>query len=165
MGSYGELLDSNINLDKLSTYTLFSAYFNNPRMSLLREDGSNVVYCCKVRCGLSRQKRYIIAIVPKDGYTQYAKTASLSDLYWSILQTRTLDEDQVVPVHFYTPKDDNHNIIKIKQKTSEKFIYSCTTFPITVSLIITKTQMQPYSDSGTLGLALETYNCVVHLSS
>lgn len=165
MASYGELLDSNLNLDNLTVYTFFSDYFENPRMSLIREDGDNLIYGCKVRCNLSRQKRYLIAIVPKVSRTSNDKMASLSDLYWTMFQTRTLEEDQLAPIHSYRVKDDIRNIIKVKEKGRDKFEYSCTTLSIKLSLLVGKTQMQPYGDSGTVGLALETYNCVVYLTS
>lgn len=162
MTHYGELLDS-INLDKLSTYSFFSEYFENPRMSFVREDGHNLVYCCRVKSGLARQKRYIFAITTKEG-PKYEKTVNLFDLRWKILQTRGLDEEHLAPVHTYRPKEDKSNIIKVKQKTTERFTYSCEAFPICITLLMPKSQIQPYSDSGTIGLALETYNCIVYLN-
>lgn len=162
MAYYGELLDT-INLDKLSTYTFFTDYFDNPRMSFVREDGVNLVYCCRVKCGLTRQKRYIFAVVPKES-AKYDKVVNLYDLRWKILQTRTLEEDHIAPVHSYTHKEDKTNLIKITQKTPEKFYYSCKAFPISITLLMPKNQTQPYSETGTIGLALETYNCVVYLN-
>jgi hypothetical protein len=132
-------------------------------MSFVREDGNNLVYCCRVKSGLARQKRYIFAITAKES-SKYEKTVNLFDLQWKILQTRGLDEEHLAPVHTYRPKEDRSNIIKVKQKTTEKFTYSCEAFPISITLLLPKSQIQPYSDTGTIGLALETYNCIVYLN-
>ena len=121
MACYGELLDT-INLDKLSTYSFFTGYFDNPRMSFVREDGNNLIYCCKIKSGLARQKRYIFAVVPKDS-SKHDKVVSLCDLRWKILQTRALDEEHLAPVHSYSHKEDKINLIKITQKTPDKFHY------------------------------------------
>lgn len=158
MTSYGELIDSDISL-----YTFFVQYFDNPKFTFLREtDDGSLVYGVKIRSQLSRFKRYLFAIVPRT--KDYKKEIFLEELNWKIFQTRTLDEENVTRTHSYYMKDDTKNIISLMHRTNEKTFYSCSTFPGTqVVLLNGKTQAKPYSDRGTLGLALETYNCMVYV--
>ena len=159
------MIDSDFDLRRLSLYTFFIEYFENPVMTFIKEteDGKKLVYCTRVRCNLSRYKRYLFAIVPKTS-SNYKKTQPLSELNWTIFQTRSLEDDNHVNMHSYSVKDDAQNIIVLTNKTADKFEYSCKTFPIKVVLLVGKNQMKPYSDRGSLGLALETYNSMIYVS-
>ena len=153
---FGELIDPSSSAGKFNMYTFIIDYFDNPMMTLLREtsDG-NLIYCVKIKSQTARYKRYIFAIVPKfyNFNVQTDIKKKLSDLTWKILQTRTLEDDNKVLTHSY----------KISSKTPEKYTYVCPIFDnIVIDLLVGKTQMKSYSDQGTLGLALETYNCIVY---
>jgi hypothetical protein len=167
MANYGELIDSNIDINRMPVYTFFLEYFGNPKLGFLKEtpDG-NVIYGAKIRSQLSRQKRYLFVLIKKDPRNrsvQFPKEAFLRDVQWNCLQTRILDEDYNLPQFSYSAGNYN-NIIKVQKKEENRFIYSCESFPdMSVVLLIPKTQMKPYNDRGTLSLALETFNCLVYV--
>jgi hypothetical protein len=166
MATYGELIDSNVNFDKLPAYTFFLEYFNNPLLKFFKQTPDHhVIYAAKVRSQLSRQKRYLFALIkkhPKQNISEFPSEIYLRDLQWSCLQTRTLDDEYNLPLFTYSSKPDTH-LITLNKKEDSRYIYSCDDFPIQVILLTSKTQMKPYSDRGTLSLALETYHCLVHI--
>jgi hypothetical protein len=167
MADYGELIDSNIDIHRMPAYTFFLEYFGNQKMVLFKEtaDG-NVIYAAKVKSQLSKQKRYLFVLLKKDPRNrsvQYPKEIKLGDVQWHCLQTRTLDEDYSLPQFSYPGLSDT-NIIKLNKKEETRYIYTCDNFlGMSVVLLIGKSQMKPYSDKGTLSLALETFNCLVYV--
>jgi len=166
MANYGELIDSNIDINRMPIYTFFLEYFGNQKLALFKEtpDGT-VIYGAKIRSNLSKQKRYLFVLFKKDPKLRNEKFPSavnLRDIQWNSIQTRVLDEDYNLPQFSYTGLNDN-TIIKLVKKEETRYIYSCDSFPnISVVLLLGKTQMKPYNDKGTLSLAIETFNCLVY---
>ena len=169
MANYGELIDSNIDIHRMPIYTYFLEYFGDPRLALFKETPEgHVIYGAKVRSQLSRQKRYLFVHIKKDyrdrsGF-QYPKEINLKDIQWSCLQTRVLDEDYNLPSFTYAGKQSNEHIIKLVKKDDSRYTYTCESFPgSSIVLLVTKTQMKPYNQTGTLSLAIETFNCLIYV--
>lgn len=167
MANYGELIDSNIDMGRMPVYTFFLQYFGNPRMTKFKEtpDG-NVIYGAKIKSQLSKQKRYLFVMLKKNMSNkneQFPSEVFLRDIQWNCLQTRVLDEDYNFPQFSYPGSNENIPI-KLNKKEDTRYIYSCESFPdTTIVLLVGKTQMKPYSERGTLPLALETFQCLVYV--
>ena len=167
MANYGELIDSNIDINRMPVYTFFLEYFGNQKLSFFKEtpDG-NIIYGAKIRSQLSKQKRYLFALLkkdPKNKSAQFPKEVLFRDIQWNCLQTRVLDEDYNLPQFSYSGTSDS-NIITLQKKEESRFTYSCDNYPgMTIVLLIQRTQMKPYNEKGTLSLALETFNCLVYV--
>ena len=165
MSNYGILIDSGIDLEKTNIYNFFVQYFDNPKLTEIKkiQAGMYTVFGCKVRSLLAKEQRYILVtvaekLVPKGNPNPY-----LESLEWACLETRTLSEDLRVNTHAYTRKTDK-TLINIFSKNESACVYSCPEFPsLSVSLFFTKNQTRPYTDKGTLGLALETYQCAMNV--
>lgn len=167
MANYGELIDSNIDIQRMPIYNFFLEYFGNPRLAKFKEtaDGT-VIYGAKVKSQLSKQKRYLFVLLKKDPRhlsEKFPNEINMRDVQWHCIQTRVLDDDYNLPPFSYTGKGDNVDI-KLEKKEDTRYIYSVESFPeASLVLLLAKNQMKPYSDKGTLILALETYNCLVYV--
>ena len=167
MANYGELIDSNIDINRMPVYTFFLEYFGNQKLGLFKEtqDGT-LIYGAKVRSQLAKQKRYLFVLLKKDikmRAEKFPPEVYFRDIQWNSIQTRVLDEDYNLPQFSYSGFNDN-TVIKLLKKEETRYIYSCDAFPqISVVLLLGKNQMKPYSDRGTLSLALETFNCLVYV--
>ena len=122
----------------------------------------------KIHCLLSKQNRYIIAIVNKN--IGLRETENLNDLKWICFQTRTLDDSQnikSIKVHTYTPTRGtllDKSIIRINQ-ASESSTYRCDSFPINVTLLNTESDMNEYQNRGTILNAIETYQTIITINN
>lgn len=179
MANYGELIDDQIypqqatKFTSLSSfYSFFNEYFNNPILGLknITPEG-HTIFGAKIKSNFLKQKRYLFAILPHDPRQKSLnrpKQLHLSDIAWSCLQTRVLDEDiYSLPSFSYNhekPRDSNfHSVIKLVSKEPTKYTYSCDLFPSSrIVLLIPENQMKPYNDKGTLSLALETFQCLIY---
>lgn len=166
MANYGELIDSNLDLPAMPVYEFFINYFNNPTLSFFKKSDEHIIYGAKVKSQLSKQKRYLFALIKTNPRfaRDFPSEIRLRDIQWSCLQIRTLDEDYALPLFTYSVPKINDHAIKLIKKEDSRFTYTCTGFDqISVVLLVTKTQMKPYSDTGTLFLAIETYNCLIYV--
>ena len=64
MSEYAEFIGGdNIDLDTVQVYNFFTHYFNNPLLKKIKTiAGGNVMYCCKIKSFLSKDKKYIFII-------------------------------------------------------------------------------------------------------
>jgi hypothetical protein len=176
MANYGELIDNQIQPESFtplsSFYSFFNDYFGNPILGLknITPEG-HTIYAAKIKSNFLKQKRYLFAILPSDPRQKTLnrpKQLHLSDIAWSCLQTRLLDEDiYTLPTFSYNHEKPRnslfHSIIKITNKEPTKYTYSCDLFPSSrIVLLIPENQMKPYNDAGTVSLALETFQCLVY---
>lgn len=165
MSNYGVFIDSGVDLEKTNIYNYFVQYFDNPQLTEIKkiQAGMYTVFGCKVRSLLAREQRYILVTVAEAHVPKGNTTPYLDGLEWSCLETRTLTEDIKANSHMYTRKADK-TLINIFTKNESAYNYSCPAFPsLSVALFFTKNQTRPYNDKGSLGLALETYQCVVNV--
>ena len=165
MSNYGVFIDSGVDLEKTNIYNFFVQYFDNPRLTEIKkiQAGMYTVFGCRVRSLLSREQRYILVTVAENYVPKGNANPYLEGLEWACLETRTLSDDLKLNTHTYTRKTDK-TLIKIFTKNESAYVYSCPNLPsLSVSLFFTKNQTRPYNDKGTLGLALETYQCAINV--
>lgn len=164
--SYGEIIDSGVDINRVNTHNLFVNYFENPKMLKVKDimGGLYQVFGCKIKSMLARDIRYLLVTVPRSKLVgiNIDEPVFLDGLDWITFETRTLQEELRVPSHSYNKKSID-NLISVFKKTSTEYVYNCADFGLTITLLISKNQIRPYSDRGTLGLALESYSCIVSI--
>ena len=161
MALYGQQI-GNVNMQQLAMRSYFAFYFDNPVMKKIKDiDTVQVMYGCKVKSMLLRGTKYIIAIINKTT-TQPLETVRMDELEWFSLQLRVLDDVFNVPTHVYTPKSDaiSGDRITVYKKTDSMYCYN-TNRGIDIALLYNKNQTRTFSDTGTIGIALETFNTVI----
>ena len=160
------MIDSGVDLDKINTYDLFTKYFQNPTLTLIKTIQADmfIVYGCKIKSMLAKDKRYLLLTISSKKLSQpFPSQTSMEGLEWQCLETRLLPDDLNVNTHVYSLKTINSPII-VFSKDDQKFLYGCNEYPsITITLFTTKNQTRPYNDKGILSLALETYQCAVNI--
>lgn len=165
MSEYGVILDSS-EPEEYNMYKFFFEYFNNPLMVKIKNVKNFSMYMVKNYCLLSRDCRYIIALIEEDrlpiGYKKF-----MEDLYWVSLQTRTLSlsySSHDLEPHSYIAENKGPlkcNISCIHKEQSHS-IYKCNDFPLKITILNPeKNEENPYQNSGTIITALETYNTVI----
>lgn len=164
MAAYGQLIDE-YDPTKDRMYLAFAQYFNNPTMTKIKNVDGFSVYMSKTYCLLNKECRYIIAFIPVDG-TSIGTTEEFCTLKWVSLQTRTLADRHNLPPHAYTAIGKGPLLAKItRTKTGqESSTYSCTDFPLTVTLLHTEKGSNAYQDNGNLIAALETFQTIIVLN-
>lgn len=161
MAEYGQAVGDGIDMARLDVYNYFIEYFKNPVLKKLKDlNGGYTMYCCKVKSMLSKDKKYIFVIVPRDS-DPGTPLARLNDLNWDILQTRTIEDNHNVPIHEYHPYNTSQSL-RVFEKRDDMYKYTCHEFHnIVVSLLFVKNQTRVYGDVGDLDAAIETYNTIV----
>jgi hypothetical protein len=145
-------------------YDLFDYYFDHPTMTRVRDIDDNVVYMTKIRCLLSRECMYIVAIVKNNKYLHPQE--KLKDLFWESLQTRTMFEKVEIPSHEYRPKKLIPLMVPITrtESTDRYSSYMCEKFPINITILNKKEGPSEYQDKGTIVNALETYQTIITIN-
>jgi len=162
---YGELVDD-YNPQQDYIYSLFVKYFNNPKLTKIRNEKNQFsMYACKIYSLLSNQHKYLIVFTHLND-DSVGTVESLRDMKWINLQTRTLtDNTMKCNNHSYSPTNDCALNVTIKKKdfTKEASNYICHTFPeLSILLLHTKTKdANTYQNEGTIVAALETYETMV----
>lgn len=171
MANYGELIDDNVYDSKAVNkqlhpfYDLFNDYFGNPRLSLYKITPENhIIYGAKIKSNFLKQKRYLFVLISKTSNSAPVQHLHLSEIPWLCLQTRVLDEDIPLPQFSYSHEAPRSSpFIKLAKKEPTKYTYTCDLFPSArIVLLIPETQMKPYNETGTLALALETFQCLIY---
>lgn len=164
---YGEILDPSIDLGKVNAYNFFSTYFNNPILVKIKELEGLAMFGTRVASSLLRDRKYIFALVDLSDPSSKLPQASLSELNWTFLQTRSLSDVYSVPTYRYSvPKECENIEINLIDKNATKtmYHYRCKMFPnVNITLLTNKNQYREYSERGTLNLAIESYNCMISL--
>ena len=165
MTHYGQRIDG---YDPIATkiYKACTFYFDNPDMYKVKDDDNISIYMRKTS-KLMNKYRYIIVIAVKNE-DPLGSSRKLENLEWYSLQTRTLDELHNVPNYSYKPKKYGFPQIKIKRvfKNSTESVYQADRLPLTVRIFHTRTDTDnQYSDNGTIGAALETFETIFTLKN
>jgi hypothetical protein len=144
-------------------YDIFYTYFDNPIMTKLRNEDTHSIYVCRIRSLLMNDKRYILAYVPINAYLNGTETR-MSNLKWTVLQARKLQESLNLPFHSYNPKQPPpyNTPIHLVSKTDTISLYECQ-LPIQIHLLADDSIFYDYGVNGAINAALETYNCIVIL--
>ena len=158
----GTYIDS-YSVDIINAYRYFVEYFENPAIKRFKTLPSGMtIYSCQIRSQLSKDRRYIFAFINTVDATQ--EQFNLSDVKWSILQTRTIPELYQVPLHSYNtfkPSAYDLDEIVLEVRGDKEYKYNATSSPFKafdIVLLLAKNQTRPYSQFGTIQSAIENYN-------
>ena len=163
MSIRGEWIDSGVDLDKVDVYNYFVYYFDNPVMEKIKNVNGMTLFGCKIKTLLTKDHKYIFALKKIDPSLNGQKY-NLQDIEWDIFQTRTIDDIYTISQHSFTSKSDNISQYQINvfKKDDKQYSYTCTNFNnIVIDLVFLKNQTRPFSDTGTLGLALNNFSTIV----
>lgn len=165
MSKYAEMIDSGIDLNKIHIFDFFTYYFDNPEMGRIKDVDGYALFGCKIKSMLKKDQKYVFVLI-RLNKVQGISSARLKDLEWDVLQTRTLEEIYSVPLHSYSVKQDEsvNSAISILKKEDRQYLYTNAVYKIIVTLIFSKNQTRPFGDRGTLGMALESFNCIISFS-
>jgi len=157
----------NIARKKNEIYQTISEYFGDIMMTKLKhEEKTNLsFYYAKVGSLLSVEDRYLVAIVENDKLTPTGYGVKLSTLKWKSFQTRTLSSKtklvlQDIPL--VSQMTMNISLFKTENKP-DRSVFLTYDSPICVELL-KETENQNHSDTGTLKLALDTFECIVYFT-
>jgi hypothetical protein len=160
---YGEPIDD-FSPERIQVYQQFCSYFENPIMTKVKDDDKFSTYAVKLYCLLSKECRYLIAIMYRTIDVIGTQTR-LSDIEWISFQTRTLRESFKCSTHSFIVNslhEFSTSAIERKEVTKEASSYIALSLPIIVTLLHTKNKTaESYQKSGTVMLALETFETVI----
>jgi hypothetical protein len=165
MSHYGELIGQ-YDPFKQDIYRMFSDYFENPKLTKIKDVNGCSMYLTKINSLLGREFRYLIVFVKQDIFPN-GHTSDLSDLFWLSLQTRTLVENHNVSTHNYISRRFNPLMkeIILEKKEPPNYYYKCPTYNLlSVLLIGKKNGEMEYQQRGTIVTAIETYSTVITLN-
>lgn len=122
----------------------------------------------RIESYLLKDRRFLIVMVPKDDSVPYFHPKKLSDLMWTVLQTRNLvEEDEILdrlPAIRYEIKRDAFEgyMIRCENATEEVTSYEVQPhLPIKVHLLHRKKGKFEYSENGTILAAIETFQTLL----
>ena len=147
-------------------YTFLTRYFENPILKKDKDTDSFSIYICQVFTQLSIERRYLIVLVPRD-VVFVGDNRRLAQLQWDSFQTRTMPSiGKTVPVIQYDPQaihsESQTPIQRERVENSNATLYSCSEFPIQISMLHHSDQTFDYPERATLRSALETYQTVIY---
>lgn len=163
---HGEQIDD-FSPERKEVYEQFSSYFENPIMTKVNDNEKFSTYAAKLHCLLSKECRYLIAIMYRT-VEPIGTQSRLNDIEWISFQTRTFYDSSIFnisnshsfivnPLHEFS-----RSIIQRKEVTKEASSYQALNLPIVVTLLHTKNKTcDSYQKKGTVMLALETFETVI----
>jgi len=161
--NYGQIINPQYDPTKNYVYEAFYQYFNYPVMTKIKDVTIYSMYMTKIHAMLGNAYRYLIVFVNKDA-NPVGHKQPMQDLEWSVLQTRTLEDQHRIQSHTYTAerKPPMDQKITIKSRNDKLSTYEAETYPLVISLLHTrKNHAYQYQPVGTIASALETYQTIV----
>jgi len=157
---------------KQFVYDTMVRYFQDPVLYKVpsKDTGGNVsdMYAVRIETNLMKERRFLIVMVRPEPDQPMGRAQRLSELMWTVLQTRNLtEEDQAfdhLPVIRYDIQRDMFEgyIIRCDTSTDEITSYHVEPhLPIKVHLLHRKKGRYEYSDQGTILAAVETYQTLL----
>lgn len=147
-------------------------YFGDPEMHLASSTPQEWVYMTRLQSFLMNENHFLIAMVDRKLTDESSKKRRLSDLPFHVLQTRNLlDYEKYLwlPVHPHTTNYSSpfsRSVVFRTSSTPEYSVYSSPRFPnIHLSLLHKRNQENEYTARGTLGTALETFQCLIQIGA
>ena len=163
MSIYGEPIDD-FSPQRTQVYQQFVTYFEDPIMTKIKDNEKFSTYATKLYCLLSKECRYLIAIVYRT-VNVIGTQIRLSDIEWVSFQTRTLRESYLCNSHSFivnSSHEFSRSVIERKEVTKESSSYEALNLPIIITLLHTpKKTADSYQKRGTVMLALETFETVI----
>lgn len=152
-------------------YDTMVKYFQDPVMYKVQSKNSEEnsdMFGVRIESYLLKDRRFLIVMVPKDDSVPYFHPKKLSDLMWTVLQTRNLvEEDEILdrlPAIRYEIKRDAFEgyMIRCENATEEVTSYEVQPhLPIKVHLLHRKKGKFEYSENGTILAAIETFQTLL----
>lgn len=153
--------------EKYRFYNLIAAYFDDPVLEKIRNEGAFDMYACRISTLLLNEYRYLIGMTYADPSSPIGERKALSDLKWVSFQTRILESESMYHIctHSYSIKNtrDFHFRVIKTESTTEHTVYELAAreYPIKISLLHKKGMLQEYPDQGTLVSCLETFQTII----
>lgn len=157
---------------------LIADFFDDPVLYFLRETENYILYARRMQSYLLNENHCLVAFVPTTSWFLKEKGAPrslvMSTIPWTIVQTRNLKNEEwllEVPKHPYHVKDHGFYrspIRKVEDRSNDEFtLYeledSAMTSTFHITLLHQKRGLFEYPNKGTLGTALESYQCIMEL--
>jgi hypothetical protein len=152
---YHQIIKSNI-------YPLFTAYFDNPICTKVKDVENFSMYACKIHAVLGIENRYLILFINRDNNSTGSQY-NMNDLEWVCLQTRSMEDELKVNLHSYIPQrlKELNKKITLYHSDTKTYKYNVEEFPIEV-MLLPRTKNIDYNRSGFLINALETYQTIIN---
>lgn len=170
MSKYGTIIDLDFNPNHIEFKKIMVNYFNNPIMTKVRDNFNNKsVYMVYFKTLLAKDKRYLI-VNTEVNTDEIGSKKKLSELDFSILQTKELDGIMEVPInqHTYSIRDNSkmdeyQNIISVTNRNKKFTEYKCPIYDIKITMIHKDNSLYEYPDSATLLSAIEKYSTLIFI--
>jgi hypothetical protein len=161
MEEYGEAIGG-YKPEREIVYSAWVTYLDNPTMIKVKDVHEFSMYMTKTHCLLSKQCRYLIALVTKDSMP-VGTPEELRNLKWKSFQCRTLEDKHELPPHFFVPKAAGVMGSKLTriETTDETSTYTCAELPLVFTMLHAKPGVSEYYNTGKVAAALETYQTIV----
>lgn len=147
-------------------YRIFTEYYDNMKMTKMKDDDNFSIYMARLQCLLLNERRFLIVIVARDQFPPSYQT-DLSSLRWLSLQIRNLEDEYSLPPQSYQMKrtPEFQRRLKVLKRSPEVTTYQVDDLPCHVSLLHTRNNEYEYPNEGSLISALETFRTIVQFSN
>lgn len=158
-------------------YDTIVGYFQDPVLYKIpsRDPESSPsldMYGVRIESFLLKERRFLIVMVQGDPQVAYGEARRLSELFWTVIQTRNLTEqeeslDRLPAVRYEIRRDAFEGYaLRIESSTDEVTTYRVApSLPIKIHLLHKKKGRFEYADQGTILAALETYQTLLCFES
>lgn len=158
-------------------YETIVQYFQNPVLYKIPSrdpDSSSALdmYGIRIESFLLKERRFLIVMVQADPQIPHGHARPLSELFWTVLQTRNLTEeegslDRLPAVRYEIRRDSFEGYaLRIESSTDEVTTYRVAPpLPMKIHLLHKKKGRFEYADQGTILAAIETYQTLLCFES
>ena len=171
MSSYGVLVNNEFNPINEKIYELMNVYFNDPVMTKVDDKfNGKSVFISQLKSLLVKDKRYLIVHVANT-HLQIGDRCNLSDLEWTILQTK--ETDQILANNCKTFSyniRDNYKMVElnfpinIDERKDGYSTYKTKMFDnLNFILLKKKDAFENHPETGSLLTFLETFNSIIEV--
>lgn len=143
-------------------YKQFINYYGNMTFTKIKSINDHSIYMARIKSMLGGFN-YIIILIPEDGLVS-GYTKMFSELKWVCLQTSYARKDHNLTPQAIQNSEGLKNIIQLRNKIDDYYIYTVDSLPIKVTLKNDKNASQAFASKLTILLALQTYKCMIELT-
>ena len=147
-------------------YQMFADYYDNMKMTKIKDDEKFSIYMARLQCLLLNERRFLIVVVPRDQFPP-SYQQELATLRWVSLQIRNLEEEYPLSPQSYQMKrtPEFQRRLKVLERNTEVTTYKVEDLPCHISLLHTRNNEYEYPNEGSLISALETFRTIIQFSS
>lgn len=170
MSKYGQVIDLGFNPMHTEFKKILIDYFRDPIMTKVSDDfNHNSIYMVQIKTMLFKDKRYLIATVPKNPLP-IGDTKKLSKLDFKVLQTKELDGTINTPLqtHSYSLRENNKTEIyqapiEVIDRNKKYTEYTCPNYNVKITMLHKDDLLYEYPDQATLFSAIEKYSTLIFI--